>query len=55
VEFEIEEEKPDILLPKPTITKALKALQILSEFTATKQLDEVTSLLSQMCKHLVKH
>jgi hypothetical protein len=55
VELEIEEEEPEILLPKPIVTKALKALQILSDFTAAKQLDEVTPLLSQMRKHLVKH
>jgi len=55
VEFEVEEEEPDILLPKPIVTKALKALQILSEFIVIEQLDEVTPLLSQMCKHLIKH
>ncbi len=33
VELEIEEEEPKILLPKPTVTKALKTLQILSNFT----------------------
>ncbi len=55
VELEIEEEEPKILLPKPIVTEALKALQILSNFTAVEQLDEVTPLLSQMCKHLVKH
>jgi len=55
VELEIEEEEPKILLPKPTVTKTLKALQILSDFTTVEQLDEVTSLLSQMCKHFVKH
>ncbi len=55
VELEIEEEEPKILLPKPTVTKALKAVQILSNFTTAEQLDEVTPLLSQMCKHLVKH
>jgi hypothetical protein len=55
VELEIEEEEPKILLPKPTITKALKALQIFSDFTAVEQLDEVTPLLSQMRKHLAKH
>ncbi len=32
VELEIEEEEPKILLPKPTVTEALKALQILSDF-----------------------
>ncbi len=55
VELEIEEEEPEILLPKPTITEALKTLQILSDFTTTKQLDEVIPLLSQMHKHLIKH
>ncbi len=55
VELEIEEEEPDILLPKPIIMKASKAFQILSNFIAPKQLDEVTPLLSQMRKHLVKH
>jgi len=35
--------------------EALKAFQILSDFTAAKHLDEVTPLLSQMRKHLVKH
>jgi hypothetical protein len=55
VELEIEKEEPEILLPKPIVTEALKALQILSDFTATEQLDEVTPLLSQMHKHLVKH
>jgi len=55
VELEIEEEELKFLLPKPTITEALNALQILSDFTAVKQLDEVIPLLSQMCKHLVKH
>jgi hypothetical protein len=55
VELEIEEEEPKILLPKLIITEALKAFQILSDFTTSEQLDEVTPLLSQMCKHLVKH
>ncbi|CAK9256167.1 unnamed protein product [Sphagnum jensenii] len=55
VELEIKEEEPEILLPKPTITEALKALQILSNFTVAEQLDEVTPLLSQMRKHIVKH
>ncbi len=55
VELEIEEEELEILLPKPTVTEALKALQILSDFIAAEQLDEVTLLLSQMRKHLVKH
>ena len=55
VELEIEEEEPKIMLPKPTITEALKALQILSNFTTIEQLDEVTTMLSQMRKHLVKH
>jgi hypothetical protein len=55
VELEIEEEEPKILLPKPTVMEALKALQILSNFTTVEQLDEVTPLLSQMHKHLVKH
>jgi hypothetical protein len=36
VELEIEEEKPKILLPKPTITEGLKTLQILSNFTAVE-------------------
>ncbi len=35
VELEIEEEEPEILLPKPTITEVLKALQIPSDFTTT--------------------
>jgi len=35
--------------------EALKVFQILSDFTATEQLDEVTPLLSQMRKHFVKH
>jgi hypothetical protein len=55
VELEIEEEEPEILLPKPTITKALKALQILSNFITVEQLDEIIPLLSQMRKHLIKH
>ncbi len=55
VELEIEEEEPEILLPKLTVTEALKAFQILSDFTLAEQLDEVTPLLSQMRKHLVKH
>jgi hypothetical protein len=55
VELEIEEEELEILIPKPTITEALKTLQILLDFTAIEQLDEVTPLLSQMHKHLVKH
>ncbi len=55
VELEIEEEELEILLPKPTVAKALKTLQILSDFTIVEQLDEVTPLLSQMRKHLVKH
>jgi len=33
VELEIQEEEPEILLPKPTVTEALKAFQILSNFT----------------------
>ncbi len=55
VELEIEKEEPEILLPKPTVTEALKALQILLNFAAAEQLDEVTPLLSQMRKHLIKH
>ncbi len=55
VEREIEEEELEILLPKPTVTEALKALQIFSNLTAAEQLDEVTPLLSQMRKHLIKH
>jgi hypothetical protein len=55
VELEIEEEEPEILLPNPIVTEALKALQILSDFTTAEQLDEVIPLLSQMCKHFVKH
>ncbi len=55
MELEIEEEELEILLPKPTVMEALKALQILSDFTAAEQLDEVIPLLSQMRKHLVKH
>jgi hypothetical protein len=55
VELEIKEEEPEILLPKPTITEALKALQILSDFTIAEQLDEVIPLLSQMRKHFIKH
>jgi hypothetical protein len=47
VELEIEKEEPEILLPKPTITEALNALQILSDFIVIKQLDEITPLLSQ--------
>jgi hypothetical protein len=43
------------MLTKPIVTEALKALQILSDFTAVEQLNEVTPLLSQMRKHLVKH
>jgi hypothetical protein len=35
VELEIKEEEPEIFLPKPTITEALKALQILLDSTAT--------------------
>jgi hypothetical protein len=55
VELEIEKEEPKILLPKPIVTKALKTLQFFLDFTAIEQLDEITPLLSQMCKHLVKH
>ncbi len=55
MELEIEEEELEILLLKPIITEALNALQILSDFTAVKQLDEIIPLLSQMHKHLVKH
>ncbi len=55
VELEIEEEKPKILLPKSTIMEALKTFQFFSDFTTAEQLDEVTPLLSQMRKHLVKH
>jgi uncharacterized protein YabE (DUF348 family) len=55
VELEIEAEELEILLTKPTITEALKALQILSNFTAAEQWDEVTPLLSQMLKHFMKH
>jgi hypothetical protein len=55
VELEIEEEELEILLPKPTVMEALKALQILSDFSTSEQLDEVIPLLSQMRKHLVKH
>jgi hypothetical protein len=55
VELEIEEEELEILLPKPTVTEALKTLQIFSDFIAAERLDEVTPLLSQMHKHLVKH
>jgi len=55
VELEIEKEEPKIMLPKPTVTKALKALQILLDFTTVERLDEVIPLLSQMHKHLVKH
>jgi hypothetical protein len=47
VELEIEKEEPEILLPKPTITEALNALQIFSDFIVIKQLDEITPLLSQ--------
>jgi uncharacterized protein YabE (DUF348 family) len=36
VELEIEEEEPEILLPKPTVTEALKTFQILSDFIAAK-------------------
>jgi hypothetical protein len=55
VELAIKEEEPEILLPKPTITEVLKALQILSDFIVVEQLDEIIPLLSQMRKHLVKH
>ncbi len=55
VELEIEEEELEIMLPKPIVTEALKAFQIISDCIATEQLDEVTPLLSQMRKHLVKH
>ncbi len=55
VELEIEEEELEILQPKPIVMEALKTLQILSDFTTIEQLDEVTPLLSQMRKHLVKH
>jgi len=34
VELEIEEEEPEILLPKPTIIEALKAFQILSDLNS---------------------
>ncbi len=36
VELEIEEEEPEILLPKPTITEALKTFQILLDFIAAE-------------------
>jgi hypothetical protein len=36
VELEIEEEEPEILLPKPIVMEALKALQILSDFTTAE-------------------
>jgi hypothetical protein len=36
VELEIEEEEPEILLPKPTVTEALKALQKISNFIVAK-------------------
>jgi len=55
VELEIEKEEPKILLPKPTVTEPLKTFQIFLDFTTVEQLDEVTTLLSQMRKHLVKH
>jgi hypothetical protein len=55
VELEIEEEEPEILLPKAIVMEALKAFQKNSDFTATKQLDEVIPLLSQMRKHIIKH
>jgi hypothetical protein len=55
VELEIEEEEQKILLPKPTVTETLKALQILSDLIVVEQLDEVIPLLSQMHKHLIKH
>ncbi len=55
MELAIKEEEPEILLPKPTITEVLKALQILSDFIVVEQLDEIIPLLSQMRKHLVKH
>jgi hypothetical protein len=52
VELEIEEEEPEILLPKPTIIEVLKHFKF---FRILQQLDEVIPLLSQMCKHFVKH
>jgi len=55
VELEIEEEKPKILLPKPIVMETLKTFQILLDFTVAEQLDEITPVLSQMCKHLVKY
>jgi hypothetical protein len=55
VELEIEEEEPEILLPKPIVTEALKTLQILLDFIVVEQMDEVIPLLSQICKHLIKH
>jgi len=36
VELEIEEEEPEILLPKPTVTETLKVFQILSNFTTAE-------------------
>jgi len=36
VELEIEEEELEILIPKPTVTEALKALQILLDFTTVE-------------------
>jgi hypothetical protein len=36
VKLEIEEEEPEILLPKPIVTEALKSFQILSDFTITE-------------------
>ncbi len=55
VELEIEEEEPEILLPKPIVTEALKTLQILLDIIVVEQMDEVMPLLSQICKHLIKH
>jgi hypothetical protein len=55
VELEIEEEEPEILLPKPIVTEALKTLQILLDFIVVEQMDEVIPLLSQIRKHLIKH
>jgi len=36
VELKIKEEEPNFLLPKPIVTEALKAFQILSDFIAAK-------------------
>jgi hypothetical protein len=48
VELEIEEEELEILLPKPTVTEALKSLQILSDFTTAFEFYNNFRILQQL-------